>query len=351
MPGAGGRPGESLAGRFGLASRRERRMIFIDRLKGDAMRKFALLSASLIVALVALLTAEPARANFVQVTFVKSTGGGSVCTLAAPCADFNAAQAATADGGEIHCLDSGFIAGVTVTKSITIDCAGFATMTNFITVDAPGAIVTIRNLKLTGIHSFDFGIDFKNGAALLVENCVIENFNSRPSDAGIRFRPSSPGSKLVVTDTILRNNGSDSTGGGLVVNPQPGGSAQIVLNRVTVDKNIFGIVVDGTGSTGGINMSVTDSVSSGNLNDGVIATAPAGGAPIGVMVKNTRSVNNGFGIRSLGSNVTVRVDGSSVIGNSTGLGFSGGGKLLTFGNNNVEANGSNGAFSAPVALK
>jgi hypothetical protein len=40
-----------------------------------------------------------------------------------------------------------------------------------------------------------------------------------------------------------------------------------------------------------------------------------------------------------------------VIGNSTGLGFSGGGKLLTFGNNNVEANGSNGAFSAPVALK
>jgi hypothetical protein len=91
-----------------------------------------------------------------------------------------------------------------------------------------------------------------------------------------------------VTDTLVRNNGSGSTGGGIVVKPQSGGSAQIVLNRVIVDKNIFGIVADGTGSTGGINMTITDSVSSSNLNDGIIATAPAGGAPIGVYVKNTR---------------------------------------------------------------
>jgi hypothetical protein len=40
-----------------------------------------------------------------------------------------------------------------------------------------------------------------------------------------------------------------------------------------------------------------------------------------------------------------RVDGSSVIGNGTGLSFSGGGALLTYGNNAVNANGANGAFS------
>ena len=50
-----------------------------------------------------------------------------------------------------------------------------------------------------------------------------------------------------------------------------------------------------------------------------MATTSGGGAQIGVMVKNTKSTNNGFGIRSLGPNVTVRVDGSSVIGNGTGL--------------------------------
>jgi hypothetical protein len=69
------------------------------------------------------------------------------------------------------------------------------------------------------------------------------------------------------------------------------------------------------------------------------------------MVKNTKSVNNSIGIRSIGPNVTVRVDGSSVIGNGTGLSFSSGGALLTFGNNEVQANGTNGAFSGPVALQ
>jgi hypothetical protein len=49
--------------------------------------------------------------------------------------------------------------------------------------------------------------------------------------------------------------------------------------------------------------------------------------------------------------VTVRVDGSGIIGNGTGLSVSGGGALLTFGNNAVRANGTDGAFSGPVGLQ
>jgi hypothetical protein len=217
-------------------------------------------------------------------------------------------------------------------------------------VNGPGIVVTLRNLTINGLLLFSTGIDFQNGAALLLENCVVENYSFMES-IGIGFRPSSPGAKLVVTDTVLRNNGSSSTGGGIVVKPQPGGSAQVVLNRVSVHKNVFGIVADGTGSTAGINMTITDSVSSGNLNDGIIATTPSGGAPIGIMVKNSKSVNNGIGIRSLGPNVTVRVSGSTVAGNSTGLSFGSGGALQTFGNNEVQANAVNGAFSAPIPLK
>ena len=92
-------------------------------------------------------------------------------------------------------------------------------------------------------------------------------------------------------------------------------------------------------------MTITDSVAASNKQDGIIAVTTAGGAPIGVMVKNTKSANNAIGIRSIGPNVTVRVDNSAVIGNGTGLSFSGGGALLSFGNNNVAANGTNGAFS------
>jgi hypothetical protein len=313
------------------------------------MRKFALLPTSLVIMLAALLAAEPARAlNFIS--YVKSDGASTACTLADPCKRLSEAQDATAEGGEIHCLDSGFILGATITKSITIDCAGLATTTNSIVINAPGIVVTIRNLTLSGVFSSSTGIDFQNGAALLVENCVIQNYREGAPNVGLKFRPSAPGSKLVVTDTVVRKNGNGSTGGGIVISPQSGGSAQIVLNRVSVHKNIFGIVVDGTGSTGGINMTITDSVASSNLNDGIIATTPAGGAPIGVLVTNTKSVNNAIGIRSLGSNVTVRVENSKIAGNSTGLSFASG-ALLSAGNNLVEANAVNGAFSGPVALK
>src|SRR5882757_4534369 len=106
------------------------------------MRKFALLSTSLVVMFAALLATEPARA-LDSVTFVKSTGDGSVCTLAAPCRSFQAAHDVTSAGGEIHCLDSGVVNGLLITKSITIDCAGQTSLTNAITVEGPGIVVTI----------------------------------------------------------------------------------------------------------------------------------------------------------------------------------------------------------------
>src|SRR5229473_6857150 len=167
---------------------------------------------------------------------------------------------------------------------------------------------------------------------------------------GIRFAPNSA-SKPSVTDKVISNMGS-GTGGGIVINPASGGSAQVNLERVTINGNAFGIAADGTGSTGGINMTIADSMIGGNSQDGIIATTPAGGAPIGVMVTNTKSVNNAtFGIRSIGPGVTVRVGDSTITGNNTGLSFSGGGALLTYGTNKVQANGSVGAFSGAVELQ
>jgi hypothetical protein len=70
------------------------------------------------------------------------------------------------------------------------------------------------------------------------------------------------------------------------------------------------------------------------------------------MVTNTKSVNNAaFGIRSIGPNVTVRVGDSTITGNGTGLSFSGGGSLLTYGTNKPQANGTGEAFSGSVGLQ
>jgi hypothetical protein len=99
-------------------------------------------------------------------------------------------------------------------------------------------------------------------------------------------------------------------------------------------------------------MTVADSMIGGNANDGIIATTPsAWRADWRLCQEYTKSVNNAIGISSIGPNVTVRVDGSGVIGNGTGLAALSGGALLTFGNNAVRANGTDGAFSGPVGLQ
>jgi hypothetical protein len=125
----------------------------------------------------------------------------------------------------------------------------------------------------------------------------------------------------------------------------------VTLERVNISANTFGVAADGSDSTGGINMTIADSVLASNVNDGLVATTSSGGAPIGVLVSNTKLTNNGFGIRSIGQNVTIRVDGSKVAGNGTGVSALSGGALLTFGNNVLQANGSNGAFSGPIGLQ
>ena len=98
-------------------------------------------------------------------------------------------------------------------------------------------------------------------------------------------------------------------------------------------------------------MTIANSGVHRNAQDGIVATTSPGGAPIGILIKNTRSLSNTNGIRATGPGVTVRADNASVSGNSTGLVVNNGASLLSYGNNNVDANGDNGAFSGSVGLK
>jgi hypothetical protein len=317
------------------------------------MTKTRYLFAGLTVALAALalwFTAGTAYSQNAQ-SWVSSTGTGTACTQAAPCANFDTAQVVTNAGGVISVLNPGSYSGLIISKSLTVraeNVDGGTTSTPvagfWIVVNAGASdVVTLEGLHLNGA-----GIVLNSGSHLHIVRCVITNSNVS-GNARISFRPNSA-SRLSVTDTVISNIGF-GTGGGIVINPQSGGSARVNLERVTINGNAFGIAADGTASTAGINMTIADSMVGGNSQDGIIAVTPSGGAPIGVYVKNTKSVNNAFGIRSIGPNATVRVDGSSVIGNSTGLSFSDSGALLSFGNNAVRTNGTDGAFSGAVALQ
>ena len=327
------------------------------------MKWFAPSLAGLLTALATLMPA-PAPAAPVGQTWIASIPAGGTdanpCTREAPCLTLETAYAQTSPGGKISCVDSfqiTRIATLTISHSLTIDCRYaplvLLSVTNdFLIVNAGAAdTVILRGLELEGLQQSGStpglsGVNFTGGGTLDVQDCTFRKFTT----AGINFAPSGLAT-LAVTDSVFQANGSGSTGAGILVRPAGGGGAQVVFNRVTAAKNVFGIAVDGTGSSAGINMTVTDSVSGGNKQDGIIAVTPSGGAPIGMLVTNSRSVNNNIGIRSIGPNVTVRVNSSDIAGNGTGLSFSTGGSLLSFGNNRVRANGSDGAFSGSVGLQ
>jgi hypothetical protein len=322
------------------------------------MRKIAILIALFGTIVLFQVWPEPASATQIHRTWVSHTGNdASACTQASPCLTFAAAIANTLDGGSIDCLDAGdYSNAFRINISVTIDCGdthGVITVNfntgNGIDVQAPGKTVILRGLAINASGNAlgnDIGISIVGAKTVIIEDCVIQGFGS-----GIGDTRAEAGS-LIVQDTTVSNNAFFSISrGGIIVNPSAGGSIRANLSRVSVNGNAFGIAADGSNSTAGINMTVTDSVTSNNNQDGIVATTSAGGSPVGVMVTNTKSTNNNFGIRSIGPNVTVRVGDSTITGNGTGLSFSGGGALLTYGTNKVQANGSVGAFSGAVELQ
>jgi hypothetical protein len=286
-------------------------------------------------------------------TWVSGVGDDvNPCSRTAPCKTFAGAISKTAAGGEISVLDPGGFGAVTITKAISLtnDGAGEAGVlvsgTNGITISA-GAndIVNIRGILIDGTGTGLAGIRVNSGGAVNVQNCVIKNFVG--TGTGISFMPNAT-SQLFVSDTIVSNNG-----GGILIAAALAGAHGIVavLNRVQVQNHAtFGIKFDGTGGTGILDATVRDSVSAGNLSNGIWATAPAGASVIHVLVDRSASVNNaGIGILSDGIRSQVILNNSVVTGNITGLSFTNGGTMPSLKNNAVTGNrGTDGTSSGPV---
>src|ERR1043166_5927629 len=95
-------------------------------------------------------------------TWVSGVGDdANPCSRTAPCKTFAGAISKTAAGGEIDCLDPGGFGGVTITKSMSIDCGTFpggilnAGSVNGVVVNTAAASdkVVLRNLVINGTVS------------------------------------------------------------------------------------------------------------------------------------------------------------------------------------------------------
>ena len=311
------------------------------------MKKVTLVSAVFITAFL-VWYATPAQAQATR-TWVSGVGDDvNPCSRTAPCKTFAGAISKTAAGGEIDCLDPGGFGAVTITKSITIDCGTvtggiLAAGTNGVNVNAAGIVVRLRGLVIQGVGTGLIGINAINMAALYIENCDITGFNAGTA-IGIAFKPSTSPSLLFVTNTTVDDNGTGAAGGGIQLAPAVGGTVGATLNNVRLWRNVTGIAL--AAGNGAVTAELSESVVASNFGSGILSTG--GASPVKLMINQSSIVNNaGTGVSSSGAS-TVLIGGSTISGNTTGVG---GTTLQSFKNNQIGGNGTDGtpitAFPGP----
>jgi hypothetical protein len=283
------------------------------------MRRIALV-AIITGFLVPFLSVAPASAQATR-TWVSGVGDdANPCSRTAPCKTFAGAISKTAVNGEIDCLDPGGFGGVTIVKSITIDCtfangSVLVAGTAGITINATGSgdplrIVRIRGLSINGSNagtrSGTRGINILSALEVHIDNVLIDNFVQQ----GVADVRTNAGT-LFITNSNFRNNGVAGIGLGA-----SGGTLSVAIDNTVLEGNGIGIA-----TAPSINIMVSRSVISGNATNGVEAD---GGQ---ITVSNTSISSNNVGVQS--NSGTVRLynndlmfnTSSAINGATTSFGF------------------------------
>jgi hypothetical protein len=331
------------------------------------MMRFGLRSIFAAVALMAatLVGSAPAYAQATR-TWISGVGDdANPCSRTAPCKTFAGAISKTAATGEINCLDSGGFGGVTITKSITLSCEGVTggiliAATNGITINAgPNDVVRIRGLDLEGLSTIGgalSGINVLNVGALYVTNVKINGFGGTGLAAGslgfgISFTPGSNATLVLDNVELIRNGntGSPTNSGGLLIRPAAGVTASVsITNSVLANNSNAGIRADTLAAGAVVNVAISNSAIA-NSGTGLLASADTGLGTVSVVANNlTISQNTTAGIRAVGAAATINIGNSTITGNATGVKLTTGGLVNSYGNNRLNGNTANGAFSGVI---
>jgi hypothetical protein len=293
------------------------------------------ISATAILLFVAVSQAAHSQATR---SWVSVNGNdGNDCSRATPCRTLSGALAKTSTGGEIDVLDSGDFGSVTLNKSISVVTPGVlggiqVGTGTAITINA-GANdkIVLRGLSIDGLGTGDKGVLFTAGGSLYIENCTINNFLY-----GVYFVPTNGSGKLFIMDTVVRNN--STAGVWLIATTGPGFVATI--DGLRSENNGVGLRADSLGV-----VTVRNSVSAGNGWAGFTAYTPPGfSGAVRMFIENSVSTHNGtIGVQSNGSGATVTISNVVVTDNQTGLGALNSGSIVSFGNNKIQNNTTDGA--------
>jgi hypothetical protein len=287
----------------------------------------------------------PSAAKAQARVFVAAQGSDSnPCSFALPCRTFQHAHDTVAANGEIDVLDPAGYGAVTITKSISIQGHGFSGISvasgTAITINAGASDkINLRGLLLDGVGTGAIGIKHMAGGVLSIEGSLIRGFTSW----GVDFAPNAS-SKLYIADTLVSENGDT----GVYFIPSGAGTVTGVLDRVESNNNGgAGFAVDGNSSSATINVTLADSVSSHNTGDGIsYNAATVAGA---VMVRSTTIASNGGnGVNVIGAAAKLRIARSMITGNAIGFATSSSGTLVSYSDNSLDSNATNGVATSTI---
>lgn len=300
------------------------------------------------IALLAVSFSHIAAAQSVTTYLAAGTGSDAgQCTLASPCRNLTYALTQTQAGGVITIIDSGEFAPASILKAITIQAApGVKAVINTasgnaLTVAAATTdFVLLRGLTLEGQGTANFGIQSTAAGGVQIDNCLVRNF------AGTGISLAGNAGKHSISNTTVQNcnNGIVAS-----VTTATFTTAFALITNCRVEKI----------ATTGISISANNS---GNKTLAVIRNTVVlqcafigftangnSGADAEMLLESCVASNNGTGIQST-STAKARVTNCVVTGNT--LALSGAtGTLRTRGNNTIEYNTTEGAFTANFSAK
>ena len=184
------------------------------------------LFVTLMAAMVAVFVASPASAQATR-TWVSGVGDDvNPCSRTAPCKTFAGAISKTATGGMINCLDPGGFGTLTITKSITIDCAG----TFGSTLNSGGINGFVVNNSATATP----------GTVKVVLNGL--EINGAGTTMGLNGVRIISGRDVLISNTNIRNQ----SGAGIAVNG--GTQTRVTIDHVSIFNTDIGISVAPSGA-------------------------------------------------------------------------------------------------------
>jgi hypothetical protein len=267
-----------------------------------------------------------------------SAGSGTACTWSQPCPLSQAiSEANNAAGLILGCYDNTDLTGATITTTLTIDCSGTVGSISGIVINAPGKVVTLKNIisaaALTSI-------------SLVSGTLILDNVNLHALlNDGISAQPTAT-SNLVVRNSVLVGN----TSGGMLLKPATGGSLSARLDHVTIASNGGGgLKIDTT--SGPVTVDIVDSEISSNPGNGLNAVSGAGGGAIFNISRSVIAKNGGAGVQVNGAAAAAMIDTTLLDSNTSGAtSVVNGGHILTYGNNRIVGSPGSG-FTSTTPLQ